>query len=270
MPDTFYRRLDSTEPDGTPHSVSVGIHEVMPAGILQRPNGWRGLLFMYFHTPVRVAGTRNSGPSAGDTALLWSRGMPQEFGHHGQSWDHSWLSLDCPKLEQAFAGIQVPWGKPFPCRAEASITPILRLVHSELLRSGEPEFELLEQAGRLLGRLLEREWTETSLPPPEPSLARVRAFISNHLDRTLSLRELAAVAGCSVSHLGARFRATFGQSVMQYVEEQRLQRAASALANRARPIQSVAEEFGYDDPLYFSRRFRRFHGASPREFRRRL
>jgi len=35
-------------------------------------------------------------------------------------------------------------------------------------------------------------------------------------------------------------------------------------------VATIARQVGYDDPLYFSRIFRRVHGVSPSEYRNRL
>ena len=48
---------------------------------------------------------------------------------------------------------------------------------------------------------------------------------------------------------------------------QRMSRARQLLDSTTLGIAEVAREVGYDDPLYFSRQFRRTHGMSPRDYR---
>ena len=48
-----------------------------------------------------------------------------------------------------------------------------------------------------------------------------------------------------------------------------MKRARTLLLDRKLLIKEVARRTGYADPLYFSAEFRRLHGLSPREFRRR-
>ena len=48
-----------------------------------------------------------------------------------------------------------------------------------------------------------------------------------------------------------------------------MMKARELLLDLDMPIGEVAAECGYDDPLYFSRVFRRTVGVSPSEYRRR-
>ena len=44
-------------------------------------------------------------------------------------------------------------------------------------------------------------------------------------------------------------------------------RARIMLRHTGRSVKEVAQATGYDDPLYFSKQFRRHAGMSPREYR---
>jgi AraC family transcriptional regulator of arabinose operon len=48
-----------------------------------------------------------------------------------------------------------------------------------------------------------------------------------------------------------------------------MQVASRLLRLTSLTIQEVAGEVGYDDPFYFSNRFRRYSGKSPSQFRER-
>ena len=57
--------------------------------------------------------------------------------------------------------------------------------------------------------------------------------------------------------------------MVQWREAQRLQYAKQLLRVTSVPIKSLSHMVGYDDPLYFSRVFRRHVGMSPYSFRAR-
>ncbi|MEM9238319.1 MAG: AraC family transcriptional regulator, partial [Verrucomicrobiota bacterium] len=64
------------------------------------------------------------------------------------------------------------------------------------------------------------------------------------------------------------FRASFGESVGQYVKRVRLNAAASRLLTSESSIAEVAAYFGFYDPSHFTKQFRAFHGIAPRDYRR--
>jgi AraC family transcriptional regulator of arabinose operon len=129
------------------------------------------------------------------------------------------------------------------------------------------------------GRMLAMNALEAALLLCEPAnplravsrqdrrVRRAVEYICRNLAEPLDAPALAGVAGVSVPQLVRLFRRTLGMSPMQYVEHQRIGRAREMLQFTSMSIQEVAAEVGYDDPFYFSTRFRRATGLSPRRFR---
>lgn len=67
----------------------------------------------------------------------------------------------------------------------------------------------------------------------------------------------------------ARFHHAVGASPMAYLSRWRLTLAAEHLADESLTVANVAQRVGYDNPFAFSAAFKRHHGVSPSEFRRR-
>ena len=106
----------------------------------------------------------------------------------------------------------------------------------------------------------------------EPVDDRVLAachLISSNLQSSASVSEIAANVCLSPSRLSHLFRKHLGMGVVQWRECQRLQYAKQLLRVTNAPIKSLSHMVGYDDPLYFSRVFRRHVGMSPYSFRAR-
>ena len=82
------------------------------------------------------------------------------------------------------------------------------------------------------------------------------------------LEEIAGGVGLSASRLAHLFRAQVGVSPQQYLEDQRLSRARRLLELTPRPVAAIAAEVGYENPFYFSLRFKQATGLSPREYRK--
>jgi len=92
-------------------------------------------------------------------------------------------------------------------------------------------------------------------------------MIHSHLDRDLSLAELAAAAGLSTGYFSQMFRTATGQSPHQFVLAARIERAKSLLKGSQRVI-DVALRCGFKTQQHFSRVFRKMCDVSPTEYRR--
>jgi AraC family transcriptional regulator len=92
-------------------------------------------------------------------------------------------------------------------------------------------------------------------------------YIESHLGKTLTLDEIASVAGVSRFHMVRSFAAATGFSVMRYVRARRLSEAARALARGAPDILSLALDADYGSHEAFTRAFRDHFGMTPEAVR---
>ena len=100
--------------------------------------------------------------------------------------------------------------------------------------------------------------------------ARVRRamdYLTANLQQPFRLESLARHCGLSVSRLAHLFKVETGTSPQQFFEQQRMWHAGQLLRVTGLGVAEVAAEVGYDDPFYFSNRFRRYAGKSPTQFR---
>jgi AraC family transcriptional regulator of arabinose operon len=96
---------------------------------------------------------------------------------------------------------------------------------------------------------------------------RASDWMRQHLDRRVSLSDLARQMGASVSHLSGMFRKKTGYPPMDYFARLKIQHACGLLDTTASQIKEVGAAIGYPDPYYFSRLFRHIMGVSPRAYR---
>ncbi len=92
-------------------------------------------------------------------------------------------------------------------------------------------------------------------------------YLAANATQKMTLDSLAHISGQSVSRLTMMFRRQTGLSPIQYLEQIRLERAMELLTRTTIQIARIAEQVGFEDPFYFSQRFRKHTGYSPREFR---
>jgi AraC family transcriptional regulator, arabinose operon regulatory protein len=93
-------------------------------------------------------------------------------------------------------------------------------------------------------------------------------FMHANLSRSLSLTELAHHAGLSASRYSALFKAKTGTAPVQHHIDLRVQAACRLLSTTAMSVKEICNCLGYNDPLYFSRLFKKIMGSSPSTYRR--
>ncbi|WP_236790651.1 GlxA family transcriptional regulator [Amycolatopsis sp. GM8] len=109
-----------------------------------------------------------------------------------------------------------------------------------------------------------------SRPVPEPhtsSTTKARAWALRHLDRQLSLRELAAQDSMSVRTFTRRFREEVGISPVQWLTQRRIERARQLLEESDLPVDRIAVDAGFGTAASLRQHFQAALGVSPSTYR---
>jgi AraC family transcriptional regulator len=98
-------------------------------------------------------------------------------------------------------------------------------------------------------------------------MKRVTEFIHAHIEKEITLNELARDVGLSPSHFCSLFHKTSGKTPHQFVLHCRIQHAKGLLAKPNHSILDVALASGFRTHQHFSRIFRRQVGIPPSAYR---
>ena len=101
-------------------------------------------------------------------------------------------------------------------------------------------------------------------------IAATLACIRDHLTEPLHISTLCSIAGISAPRLHELFKRETGYTPINFLIRLRMQRARWLLENEDSSVKDVAARVGYNDPLYFLRRFKQVNGAAPGTLRARL
>jgi AraC-like DNA-binding protein len=101
-------------------------------------------------------------------------------------------------------------------------------------------------------------------------LRRIIDYIEDHVCDAIALRDLAAMAGLSQSHLAHAFKASTGMPPHRWQLHARIARAKRLLVDGNAPLARVAIETGFAAQSHFTRVFRRIVGTTPRAWQRAL
>ncbi|MFV2145619.1 AraC family transcriptional regulator [Isoptericola sp. G70] len=206
---------------------------------------------------------------AGDVVLVPARTPHEYAAAQGAPWTLWWLHVTGPDADELAAAARQAAGGPVShLRDPATVASLVSQV-IDALDDGTAG-GLVRAAGAAWHALAHVVATGRRSPGPAPDpVERAVEHLRATAPRRTSVGALAAMVGLSTSQLGALFRAQVGTSPLQYQTGLRLARARVLLDTTDLPVAAVARACGYDDPLYFSRRFARTHGMSPSAYRAR-
>ena len=96
--------------------------------------------------------------------------------------------------------------------------------------------------------------------------------MKNYLEENLSLAPdlgaMAEVFHYNPKYLGRRFKEKTGQSVSQYCNRRRLERAATLLSGSDGSVLRIATELGFNNVTYFNRLFKEHYGITPTQYKK--
>jgi AraC family transcriptional regulator len=92
-------------------------------------------------------------------------------------------------------------------------------------------------------------------------------YIYTHLNRDLSLAELASVINISPTYFASLFKQAMGTSPHQYVIQQRVERAKLMLLRTDLAIADIAIQVGFSSQSHLTQQFKRLTGLTPKQVR---
>jgi AraC family transcriptional regulator of arabinose operon len=92
-------------------------------------------------------------------------------------------------------------------------------------------------------------------------------YMQEHINENISLNELSKQYNYSVSRFSNLFKQKTGNAPIDYFVQMKMQKACQQLDFTNRSVKDIAFSMGFDDPYYFSKRFRTIIGMSPKKYR---
>lgn len=102
-------------------------------------------------------------------------------------------------------------------------------------------------------------------PIEKEKMIRAKEIILNSLDNPPTIPELALQLGTNQCYLKKGFKETFGSTIYDFVQEQRMLKAKLLLITTDYSVSQVADEVGFTYVSSFSKAFKKKHGFNPSE-----
>lgn len=103
---------------------------------------------------------------------------------------------------------------------------------------------------------------------PTHWLDQTLSYIDNHYNEEITREYIARLAGISPEHFSRTFRKTTGRTFNSYITLLRIRSAQQQLLTKTTNLNSLAQNVGYKEGTYLSRKFKQLVGVSPTIYQR--
>lgn len=101
-------------------------------------------------------------------------------------------------------------------------------------------------------------------------IARCQTWIAEHYEEPNPVSHLVRFSGLAERTFKRRFHLATGMTPLEYVQSLRLEEAKHLLETTPQPVESVANEVGYEDAGFFGRLFKNKVQLTPAQYRKRF
>lgn len=148
---------------------------------------------------------------------------------------------------------------------------IFKQMIQELQRC-QPDYEellamLLRQIFIMINRQLKKERASKN-DYLDTEMEMALEYFNENYNKEISVEDYAAGRGMSVSWFIRSFKQYANTTPMQYIVSLRITNAQMLLETTSYNVTEIGNFVGYDNPLYFSRIFKKQKGVSPSEYRK--
>ncbi|WP_395025301.1 helix-turn-helix transcriptional regulator, partial [Robinsoniella sp.] len=165
----------------------------------------------------------------------------------------------------------------------------LYLIVTELFMTFHIYYHILENTptniNEFISSILDEEYTLESLKntaihyglqciqqndtsPSDVALSKkLMSYIDEHYhNQDLSVAQIGDIFQLNPSYMGSVFKKVNDISILQYITNVRMEASKRLLESNQYKISEIAEQVGYSDVFYFSKRFKKSYGYSPKDY----
>ncbi len=132
-----------------------------------------------------------------------------------------------------------------------------------------PTFRNVERLREELWRAVESAMaaSDTGGGSGSEIVAQVRAYIDERYAEELTVKSLSAEFHMNADYIGKLFKREYGETISEYLNMVRIQRAIQLLSRPGCSVYEAAELSGFRDQTYFSTVFKKLTGMTPSQYK---
>ena len=223
-----------------------------------------GKAHLFFNGEERIV-------NAGRMVLIQPR-VEQRYDYYGEEKPEVyWVHFTGSDVKNILRKYGIPMDDPiFNSGASSTYSYLFKEMIHELQNCKTGYEDLLTMYLRQIFLLVQRTRQEerpTVSTYIQEEMEFARRYFNEHYNEPISIQEYAESRNMSVCYFQRNFKQIVKHTPMQYLLTIRVNNAASLLETTDYSMAEIAAIVGYEDPLYFSRLFRKIKGVSPRDYR---
>jgi AraC-like DNA-binding protein len=193
-----------------------------------------------------------------------------------EPWRYSWVGFHGSLAEAYLKDARLsPFSPVFHYRNDAYLSECIQtMIASKSMVQGREAF-LKAQVYLFLAQLIATAAedgisSQYGSSKQESYVKNAVEYIRMNYSRKITVTQLAHYIGIDRSYLCALFKASLGMGPQEFFIRYKIDRACELMRNPALSLGDISRSVGYDDPLQFSKIFRRVRRQSARDFRKSL
>lgn len=207
--------------------------------------------------------------------VLYRPKEPQKYEYYGEDQTEVyWVHFTGKNVTNILRSYGITDDKRvFYCGSGLDYKNLFRSMINELQMCRENYAEMLEMYLKQIFIMLQRYFTDslkTDNAHIIEEIDKATLYFNEHYSEEISIEEYAQNNHFSVSWFIRNFKHCTGSTPMQYILSKRIYNAEILLHDSTYNVTEIAEIVGYENPLYFSRIFKKIKGLSPSEYRKNI
>lgn len=210
--------------------------------------------------------------SEGDGFLICPEIVTFYQASNNEPWKYCWVGFNGSKAKNYLEDANLTISNPiFTYSKDEKLSNILRKMLSINKITKSNELKLLALLYDFISILIEEANIKELTNKNERKLRYIReaiTFIEKNYSRKITIQELAKNIGLDRSYLYSVFQTILKKSPQEYLINYRIDKACELMKNNDLNISDISRSVGYNDPLYFSKLFKKIKGLTPTAFRK--
>lgn len=189
------------------------------------------------------------------------------YADPGSVWSIYWVSIDEAVFDTYLTEMGITESNPVlpirsPSELERTFEALLNAIPDETLAS---RFLCVSMLYKLLSQIAPAEKATVS---KRDYVEEAIFFMTSHSSEHITGVDIANTVGLDISYFSRVFKKRTGMRPIAWLNRYRLDRASVLLTETDMKINEIALSVGFDDPLYFSRKYTEYFGISPSQWRK--
>ena len=132
-----------------------------------------------------------------------------------------------------------------------------------------PHFHSREKCVSILNYIIFELLDTCTFASQNLHVRRMIKYVDEHLYEPVSLSGISAFVNLSPEYASTLFRKETGETLTRYINKRKLMTAKRPIPESSMSLNEISAYLGYENYNYFSRLFKQYFKASPKDFRTR-